>query len=222
MTSKFIKITLTEEILGTSPNDKEIYDTYIGSKAPDAATREEEIASVGVEEYIERGTTVFPKTDDGIPFMWDYQVKGFFKDACGMLARVVEKDEKGKKKKGLTESARLSSYKKVIDGLIFVFPRKIPYIYNGEIGICQRPLRAQTPQGERIAISSSETLPENTQLVMEIRMLTDDVEKVVKEWLDYGELRGLGQWRNSGKGRFEYEEITEKEYKEFYKEHKLK
>ena len=117
-----------------------------------------------------------------------------------------------------SESARLSSYKKVIDGLIFVFPRKIPYIYNGEIGICQRPLRAQTAQGERIAISSSETLPENTQLVMEIRMLTDDIENAVIEWLDYGELRGLGQWRNSGKGRFEYEEITEKEYKAFYKE----
>lgn len=25
------------------------------------------------------------------------------------------------------------------------------------------------------------------------------------EWLDYGKLRGLGQWRNSGKGRFTYE-----------------
>jgi hypothetical protein len=29
----------------------------------------------------------------------------------------------------------------------------------------------------------------------------------VKEWLDYGELRGLGQWRNSGKGKFKWEEI---------------
>jgi hypothetical protein len=25
---------------------------------------------------------------------------------------------------------------------------------------------------------------------------------LVEEWLEYGELRGLGQWRNSGKGRF--------------------
>lgn len=29
----------------------------------------------------------------------------------------------------------------------------------------------------------------------------------VREWLDYGMLRGLGQWRNSGKGRFTWEEI---------------
>lgn len=27
------------------------------------------------------------------------------------------------------------------------------------------------------------------------------------ERLDYGELRGIGQWRNSGKGRFTYEEL---------------
>lgn len=30
-------------------------------------------------------------------------------------------------------------------------------------------------------------------------------EAVVREWLDYGQLRGIGQWRNSGKGRFTYE-----------------
>ena len=29
----------------------------------------------------------------------------------------------------------------------------------------------------------------------------------VREWLDYGQLRGLGQWRNSGKGRFTWEEL---------------
>ena len=26
-----------------------------------------------------------------------------------------------------------------------------------------------------------------------------------REWLDYGALRGIGQWRNSGKGRYTYE-----------------
>lgn len=30
---------------------------------------------------------------------------------------------------------------------------------------------------------------------------------MVRECLDYGVLRGLGQWRNSGKGRFEWEEV---------------
>ena len=35
-------------------------------------------------------------------------------------------------------------------------------------------------------------------------LLDDSHEKAVREWLDYGILRGIGQWRNSGKGRFTY------------------
>lgn len=35
--------------------------------------------------------------------------------------------------------------------------------------------------------------------------MDDSHEKAVREWLDYGVLRGIGQWRNSGKGRFTYE-----------------
>ena len=37
----------------------------------------------------------------------------------------------------------------------------------------------------------------------------DRLQKLVLEWLDYGKLRGLGQWRNSGKGRFTYELLPE-------------
>ena len=31
----------------------------------------------------------------------------------------------------------------------------------------------------------------------------------VREWLDYGMYRGLGQWRNSGKGRMVWEELDD-------------
>lgn len=30
---------------------------------------------------------------------------------------------------------------------------------------------------------------------------------LVKEWLEYGQFHGMLQWRNSGKGRFVWEEI---------------
>lgn len=33
----------------------------------------------------------------------------------------------------------------------------------------------------------------------------DQYEAVVMEWLDYGQLKGLGQWRNASWGRFRYE-----------------
>jgi hypothetical protein len=37
--------------------------------------------------------------------------------------------------------------------------------------------------------------------------LNNDLEAVVIEWLEYGKFRGLGQWRNSGKGRVIHEII---------------
>ena len=202
-----IRITFTEPILGTSPRNEEIYRDFIGSKAPDAATVEDEVAALGAEAVAEKGMTVFPRNEAGQPILWDYQVKGFFKDACSMLAKVGGRDEDGKKR-AANESGKLKAFKKVIDGLIFVAPRQIVLEHPGEVGICQRPLRAQTMQGERVALSMSEELPAGTTAELEIKCLCDEHEAAVRDWLDYGALRGIGQWRNSGKGRFEWRELT--------------
>lgn len=203
-----VRLKFTEGVLGTSPADEEIYSRFIGAKSPDAATIDDEVAALGANEIVERGTTVFPRTEDGKPFLYDYQIKGFFKDACGMLSRLTGKDpETGKKKKAVNESGRLVAYKKVIDGLIFVQPRKIKLKLAGDISICQRPLRAQTAQGERVALSSSEEAPAGTTMEFTVLCLDEGHEKAVREWLDYGALRGIGQWRNSSKGRFQWEEI---------------
>lgn len=207
MKNMHIKLTFIEPVLGTAPNNEEIYRDFIGSKAPDAASVEDEIAAIGVDEYTEKGMTVFPRNASGQPILWDYQVKGFFKDACSMLGRVGGKDESGKKKK-VNESSKMTAYKKVIDGLIFVQPREIPFNFTGEIGTCQRPLRAQTMQGERVTLAMSEEIPAGACVEFDVICLSDEHEAAVKEWLDYGILRGIGQWRNSGKGRFSYE-ITE-------------
>ena len=40
-----------------------------------------------------------------------------------------------------------------------------------------------------------------------VKCLVDIYVDIVCEWLDYGELRGMGQWRNSGKGRFLWDEL---------------
>ena len=202
-----VKITFLEPVLGTWPNNKNIAEEFIASKAPDASTIEEEIAALGIDAVTEKGKTVFPRNEAGEPIFYDYQVKGFFKDACGMLRRVGGKDEKTGKKKAANLSGKLTAYKSVIDGLIFVQPRMLPIQVNGAIRDCQRPLLAQTMQGERVSLANSEEIPEGSSAEFEVVCLEKDHEAVVQEWLDYGILRGIGQWRNSGKGRFTYEII---------------
>ena len=173
-----VKLTFTEEILGTAPSDPEIYKKYIASKSEDTVKIEEEVATIGVDEVVNNARTVFSKNKDGELILWDYQIKGFFKDAIGMLRQV----------KG-TKCSKLTAYKKKVDGLVFVQPRQIEFENVIDIGDCQRPLRA------------------STTLTFTIILLNEDLEGVVMECLDYGKLRGLGQWRNSGKGTFTYEII---------------
>ena len=72
---------------------------------------------------------------------------------------------------------------------------------------CQRPLRASTPQGERVSIAISESIAAGAQVEFTIQCFVEDDIDLVREWLDYGRFNGIGQWRNSGKGRFTWEEI---------------
>lgn len=189
-----VHLVFQEELLGTASSDPEIHRRYIASKAEDAPKIEQEVASLGVEAVDERGTTVFSRMPDGeTPMLWDYQIKGFFKDACGMLRRVPN-----------MKSKNLRAYKKEVDGLIQPSPRFIQLHLpdGGEMGTCQRPLRAATAQGERVALASSEAMPAGTWLDMEVSCMVDSDVAYVLEWLQYGAIRGIGQWRNSGKGRF--------------------
>lgn len=194
-----VRLTFQEEVLGTASNNPHIHSEYIASKAPDALSTEEEVAAVGVEEVVEKTMTVFPRNPDGIPILWNYQIKGFFKDAAGVLRRVPG-----------TKSKETKAFKKEIDGLVFVFPRMIPLnIPGGKLGGCERPLRASTAQGDRVALANSETAPAGTTIEFEIQCMTKDMYNLVKELLDYGIYRGIGQWRNSSKGIFTWEEIKD-------------
>ena len=195
-----VKLATIEGMLGTVPANTKIYEEFIGSHAPDATTLQDEIEALGVDAVADKGMTVFRRLEDGTPFLYDYQIKGFFKDACGALSRLKAKDKTAK-----NESAKLSAYKKIIDGLIFVQPRKIPIRFEGSMGECQRPLRAQTMQGERVSLAKSEEIPAGATMEFDILYFDESHLPAIEEWLAYGALRGIGQWRNSGKGRFVYE-----------------
>jgi len=190
-----VRITFTEPVLGTASSNPEVHREYIASKAPDAQTAEEEVASIGVDASVQKQTTVFPRMPGGGPMLWDYQLKGFFKDASSAMRQVPG-----------TKSEKVKAHKKIIDGTVFVFPRRMPLLLPSgkQLSRCERPLRAQTAQGERVALAASEEAPAGTSFDCEIRILRDSDEPWIRELLDYGALRGIGCWRNSGKGRFSW------------------
>lgn len=188
-----VHLTLLSDMLGTVPKDRQVFTTYIQSLGTDNED-EAETAPVATSDE-ERGWTGFHTLANGTPAIYDYMIKGFFKDACSMLRRVSG-----------SQSAKVTAFKKIIDGLVFIEPRLILLKVNGEMSVNERPLRAATPQGERVALVRSDSVPAGTELEFTINVLGDTPsEDLLREWLDYGKMRGLGQWRNGGWGRFDFE-----------------
>ena len=242
----YIEIELLREALGMMPSDPNLLDIYIGTKALDKATREEEVAEAGEQDVVDKMTTIWPIgyfyidengnlidkadpfTDPAIkaiandadcivrlPYLYDYQIRGMFKDSCGMLWRA----------KGQNLSSNLKAYKKIIDGGIFVFPRhvaiEVPNEYidddgnhaetfddNNHFGRKQRSMRTNSPSGQYNALASSEVVPAGSHLRFTIGLSDPSFRAYVEEWLDYGLVRGIGQWRNSGTGIFRWRECN--------------
>lgn len=182
--------------------------------------------------------TIFPRavfavTDDGkyydpevdvvpegcnivnLPFLYDYQWRGSFKESIGMLNRADTA------KGGTYAASSITAHKKVVDGTWFVTNRKIPlfipetftnmmgeeitsYDDHGNLRTLSRPLRADTAKGPRTALATSEIVPAGTEFYFGIRLLNENSLKACIETLDYKEWMGMLQWRGGGKGTLEW------------------
>jgi hypothetical protein len=141
--------------------------------------------------------------------LWDFQLMGYLKAAAGALDMKIP----GKR-------ADKIGAKTQIQQLAWVFgtddanalDRRI-YLRRGEAdgdyitepdGVFDRPLRAMTPQGERVSIAVSEIVEPpcvaTAQLVLLRGCRLEDEQ--IHELMTYGIFQGLGQWRSGGWGRF--------------------
>jgi hypothetical protein len=192
-----VRVTFTTPLLATNPNDQEIYTQFIAKEASDES-RKEEIERLGVDEVIERGMTVFlrDKEDPSIPLLKDYTWLGYLKSRAKALAKIPGSSLKG-----------ASAYIKEVNDLIKVTPRFQPLILpeGGAIETLERPLRAETAQGDRVALAKSETVPEGTTCEVTFRAERIEGMNYIIDCLNYGKEHGTGQWRNAGFGRFTYE-----------------
>ena len=191
-----VQLTLTEDILGSCPSDPYLHENYIASKAPDAWSKEEEIEALGTEAVVEKGKTIFSKDENGTPYLYDYQIRGFFKESCNALRTNKE-----------YLSSKITAYTKEVDLRIFIKERRIPFENVTPMYDLQRPLRASTPMGERVALANSEAIRAGATLTFTVKCYNKEDLALVREWLDYGEDHGLGQWRSGGYGKFTWKEL---------------
>jgi hypothetical protein len=184
-----LEIVFLTPVLGSQPQ-KDVATEFLGSKFVDngGILPDDELETL--DETIEKGTTVFHKVD-GKPILFDYQVKGFIKEA-------------GRTFNGLDGVKALRSK---IDSMLFVTPRRINLVIpeGGGITYNERPLRAETAQGPRVALARSEELPEGTKFSCTLEVYRGQLTfEIIHGLLTYGAYKGLGQWRNGGYGRFEF------------------
>ncbi len=208
-TSFKIRLTFTEPLLGSSPGNKELLEEHIASRAPTIQAAKEEIDAAQVPEELENKSTVFPRDEEGV-FVWDYQVRGFFKESLGVLIELGD--------------CKLSKWqlKRAVDSLVFIRPRRIRVLNaNGTTilkpsSYLERPLRADTMQGPRVCLARSEQLPAGSIIGFEVLLMEGTNAKsklcaIGKEDLEaaltYGGMKGFGQWRSGGYGRFTWEEV---------------
>lgn len=196
------RLTGTERLMGSQPANKELRTEFVASKAISPIIGEQEDALM--PNIDEKGLTVFLRGERGNLVMLNYMIRGYFKGALeALIAQTGVKLPRGK-----------------VDRYLTVKPRIIPIKKNGELVYepeyqCERPLRAETMQGPRVALTSSETVDAPWTLEFEVTLFPntgtkssnaltwDDVEMA----LDYGNYQGLGQWRNGGNGTFTWERV---------------
>jgi hypothetical protein len=187
------KIRLLEDLLGTTPKQKDVYAAFIASKAADIKAAEEEVETVpDLDEIEARGWTGFHRDEQG-SFLYEYTLRGFLKEAARTL-----------KQFGVMKQLR-DKYERYV----FVEPRKIRLPEPS--GVLERPLRAMTAQGPRVALIRSDYIKAGTELDFIIKVLAPGgiTEGCLRTVLSYGQHIGLGCWRTGGYGTFEVVSLDE-------------
>lgn len=203
-----VTVTLTTDMLGTIPKNKELYTDFIAGKARESLAKMEAkgipmadgqpATSAAVAEAIaeetesikdmeDKGWTGFFEDSEG-PYIMNYFVKGFLCESARTLKEI-------------------DSVKQMHDKVkryCFITPRRIrlPPI----AGNLERPIRAQTPQGPRVALVRSDFIAESGEFTFKMRLLDAGklTAKIMQDVLEYGEYMGFGQWRSGGWGQFLY------------------
>lgn len=191
----------TTKILGAQAANPKVHSEFIAEKAAKREKGDEQTAMLPEENLETKGLTVFLR-DDGVLCLADYVIKGFLKEALGVIKSQV----------------KIGSPATKVDNFVFVEPDYIHFTRDGKPvteadEIFERPLRAMTMQGPRVSVSASEIIRPDWEIEFTLSLIDNEKTaksvaltwNVIEEALNYGSFKGLGQWRNGQNGRFTWE-----------------
>ena len=197
------RLTGFTPLLGSQPAQRAVRTAYISSKAPTPQIIEgEDALGPDIEE---KGLTVFLRNDPGNTLcLRSYVINGFFKGAL----------------KALKSQCGVANAASKVDQYVFPQGWLLPITRDGvpiedEDDVLERPLRCATMQGERVTLAASEQIDDPWQIEFSIELLPNEgtakskalTLEMLETALNYGRLKGLGQWRNAGHGKFHWERI---------------
>lgn len=165
-----------------------------------------------VKELDTRGTTIFFWNKElDRPMIGDHMIYGFMKAAAEAIGRTVER-KKSMLFHSISYTQSIINQHVRCDQEFLTFDKDIERLPDGTPKYLQRSLRAQTAQGPRVSLVKSEVVPAGAKLRFTLKVLNDSPldEQAIHRLFSYGEMTGLGQWRNAGYGTFHAEIVRQK------------
>jgi len=188
-----IDITFITPVLGGQPSETITTDYVVGKSGLEVPDDELET----IPDTLDKRTTGFHRDDNDNVLLYNYVLKGFMKAAAFALNG----------RDGMPKAFRSK-----IGKYVFVYPRVSAFTHPGTKGVWnlidihERPVRTQTPYGEKVALARSEMLPESTGIRFSVCVVADGVsEDQLRAIFDYGFHHGIGPRRGDGFGSFRYE-----------------
>ena len=210
-TEQKFKLTGISPILGSIAMDKKVFTEYLATKGKTPEEQEKALSDVDNvpegEEGSENKATGFYRDENGNFILKEYQIKGFLKEAARCL-----KDQLNL----VAPVSKIDNFVFIREPLLVIHTKEGKTITKADT-IFDRPLRAMTAQGPRVALAYSEMV-NDWNIEFTLRVLQNEGSKksvamdmdVIEELLEYGFLKGLLQWRNGGYGKFTFEKIGER------------
>lgn len=151
-----------------------------------------------------KGVTVFFwNKEKNLPMVGSHMIYGFMKAAAEAIGRTLPK-KNGTIMQSTSYTQSIINQHVRCEERYITFDRDILRQPNGEPAYFQRSLRAMTAQGPRISLAKSEVVPEGAKLRFTLKVLQNSplTPEAINQLFQYGQLKGLGQWRSADYGNF--------------------